>query len=128
MFAFISQLVFHEVCIHIQYLLSVVRNKLQTLNILRTSKVQEKSMSCESALNFDWWKTSENYTPMSQELLSLGTFLQVHSNSKRYSTSLDKMHILTWELTCHVKLKFFLWTKPLENLLLAKYLISATVT
>ena len=51
MFAFISQLVFHEVCIHIQYFLSVVRDKLQTLNILRRSKVQEKNMSCESALN-----------------------------------------------------------------------------
>ena len=26
--------------------------------------------------------------------------------------------------TCHIKLTFFLWTKPLENLLHAKYLIS----
>ena len=28
--------------------------------------------------------------------------------------------------TCHIKLKFFLWTKLIENLLLPKYLISVT--
>ena len=33
--------------------------------IKRRSKVQEKNMSCERALNFDQWKTfSENYKPM----------------------------------------------------------------
>ena len=54
-----------------------MRNKLQwttaseTSNtkylelIKRRSKVQEKNMSCECALNFDQWKTfSENYKPM----------------------------------------------------------------
>ena len=30
--------------------------------------------------------------------------------------------------SCHVKLKFFLWTKLLENLLLAKYLIPVAET
>ena len=30
--------------------------------------------------------------------------------------------------TCHIKLKFSLWTKILENLLLAKYIISVTET
>ena len=30
------------------------------------------------------------------------------------------------KITCHTKLKFFLWTKLLENFLLAKYFISAT--
>ena len=59
-----------------------------------------------------------------RELLSLTTFLRVHSNSKEVS-------YLSWQnthpnlkTTCHIKLKFFLWTKLLENLLLAKYLIS----
>ena len=34
--------------------------------IKRRSKVQEKKMSCERALNFEHWKTfSENYKPMS---------------------------------------------------------------
>ena len=32
---------------------------------------------------------------------------------KRYATSLKNY--------CHIKLKFFLWTKPLESLLLTKY-------
>ena len=61
-----------------------------------------------------------------QELLSLATFLQVHSNS-------EKISYLSWQntypnlkTTCHIKLKFFLWTKLLEDLLLAKYLISVT--
>ena len=38
---------------------------------------------------------------------------------------------LSWQnlkTTCHVKLKLFLWTKLLENLLLAKYLTSAPAT
>ena len=59
-----------------------------------------------------------------RELLSITTFLRVHSNSKEVS-------YLSWQntypnskTTCHIKLKFFLWTKLLENLLLAKYLIS----
>ena len=30
--------------------------------------------------------------------------------------------------TCHIKLKFFLWTRLLESLLLAKYLISVAAT
>ena len=59
-----------------------------------------------------------------QELLSLATFLRVHSNSKEVSS-------LSWQnlkTTFHVKLKLFLWTKLLENLLLAKYLKSAAAT
>ena len=61
-----------------------------------------------------------------RELLFLTTFLQVHSNSKGVS-------YLSWQntyrnpkATCHIKLKLFLWTKLLDNLLLAKYLISVT--
>ena len=38
--------------IYIQYFLDVVRNKLPELTKGR-SKVQEKNMSCERALNFD---------------------------------------------------------------------------
>ena len=59
-----------------------------------------------------------------RELLSLATFLRVHSNSKEVS-------YLSWQNTypnlktsCHVNLNFFLWTKLLENLLHAKYIIS----
>ena len=60
----------------------------------RRSKVQEKNMPCEQALNFDQWKTfSENYKPIKvwlwpvckiyRELLLLETFLRVYSNSKK---------------------------------------------
>ena len=46
----------------------VVRNKLYTKNLLELikswSKVQEKNISCECALNLDQGKTfSENYKP-----------------------------------------------------------------
>ena len=56
-----------------------------------------------------------------RQLLLLATFLWVHSSSKEVS-------YLSWhalpnlKTMCHIKLKFFLWTKLLENLLLAKYL------
>ena len=100
----------------------------------RRSKVPEKNMSCECALNFDQWITfSENYNPMKvwlwlvykiyRELLLLVTFLRVHSNSKELPTSWQNMYP-NLKTTCHIKLKFFLWTKLLENLLQAKYLIS----
>ena len=63
-----------------------------------------------------------------REILSLVTFLRVHSNSKEVS-------YLSWQniypnlkTTCHVKLKFLLWSKLLENLFLAKYLIFVAAT
>ena len=59
-----------------------------------------------------------------RQLLSLTTFLRVHSNSKEVSYLFDKMRTPNLKTTCHIKLKFFLWTKLLENLLLAKYFIS----
>ena len=63
-------------------------------------------MSCERALNFDQLKTfSENYKPMKvclwlaykfkDNYCRLRLFFRVHSNSKRYHTSLDKISILT---------------------------------
>ena len=56
--------------------------------------------------------------------MSLAPYLRVHSNSEGVS-------YLSWQNTHrnlktsgHIKLKFFLWTEHLENLLLAKYFIS----
>ena len=59
------------------------------------------------------------------ELLSLATFLWVHSNSKEVSYLSWQNTYSSLKATCDIKLKCFLWTKLLENLLLAKYLISA---
>ena len=59
-----------------------------------------------------------------RELLSLATFLRVHSNWKEVSYLSWQNTYPNLKTTCHIKLKFFLWTKLLENLLLAKYLIS----
>ena len=61
-----------------------------------------------------------------QELLSLTTFLRVHSNSKEVSCFSWQNTYPNSKTICHIKLKFFLSTKLLDNLLLAKYLISAT--
>ena len=109
MFVFTLWLVSHEVCIYLPYYFSVVRNKLHKyIQIKRRSKVQEKNMSCDRALNFDQWKIFfENYKPM-RVLLWLvykftkncqiyRLFLRVHSNA-RYPNSLDKICILTWKL------------------------------
>ena len=61
------------------------------------------------------YKFTENYC-------RLRLFSEFIQTQRRYPTSLNKTAILTY---CHIKLKFFLWTKLLESLLLAKYLISA---
>ena len=69
--------------------------------IKRRSKVQEKNMSCERALNFDQWKTfSENYEPMRVWLWFVYKFTENYCRSrlfsefiptrKRYPTSLTK--------------------------------------
>ena len=62
------------------------------------SKLQEKKMSCEHALNFDQWKTfSENYKPMRVRLWLVYKFTE-NQTQKRYPTSFDKVGILTWKL------------------------------
>ena len=62
------------------------------------SKLQEKKMSCEHALNFDQWKIfSENYKPMRVRLWLVYKFTE-NQTQKRYPTSFDKVGILTWKL------------------------------
>ena len=51
-----------------------------------------------------------------RELLSLATFLRVHSN-------LEEVSYPNLKTTSHIKVKFFLWTKLVENLFIAKYVI-----
>ena len=77
---------------------------------------------------------SKNYKPINQSLimaclqgyqgfLLFATFLQFHSNSKEASYLYWQNTYPIFKTTCHIKL-VFLWTKLLEILLLAKYLIS----
>ena len=63
-----------------------------------------------------------------RELLSLATFLRVHSKSKEVSYLYWQDGYPKLKVTCHIKLNFFLWTKPLESLLLAKYIITVDAT
>ena len=60
--------------------------------------------------------------------MSLATFLRVHSNSKEVSYLSCQNTYPNWKTISHIKLKFLLWKKLLDNLLLAKYLISAAAT
>ena len=60
-------------------------------------------------------------------ILPLLAFLRVHSNSKEASYLSWQNKHPNFKTTCHIKLKFFLWTKLLENVLLAKHLISVAV-
>ena len=105
-------------------------NKYPLELIKRRSKVQEKNISCERGLSFDQWKIfSENYKPMRVWLwllykLSLATFLWSYLNSEEVSYLFWQNTYPDLKTTCHIKLMFFLWTKLLENLLLAKSLIS----
>ena len=100
MLVFISWLVSSGVCIQMQQLLELIK---------RRWKVQKKKISCKRGLNFDLWKLfSENYKPMrvwlwlvykfTENYCRLRIFSEFIQNQKKYPTSLDKMHILTWKL------------------------------
>ena len=105
-FMIISWLVSYEV--YIRFPMKFIFTYNISLN-KRRSKVQEKNMSCECALNFDQWKTfSENFKPMRvwlwlvykiyRELLLLATFSKFIQTQKRCPTSLGKICILFWKL------------------------------
>ena len=54
------------------------------------------------------------------------TLLRVHSNWKEVSYLYWQNMYPNLKTTCDINLIFFLWTKLMENLLLAKYLMSVT--
>ena len=100
--------------------------------IKRRSKVQEKNISCERALNFDQWRTfPENYEP-TRVWYGLFTNLPriiVACDFSPTSFKLKEVSYLSWQntypnlkTTCHKKLKFFSWIKLLEYLLIVKHL------
>ena len=82
-------------------------------------------ISCESALNDDQRKSfCENYNSIAVWLWLVSKFTE-NTNSKKVS-------YLPWQrnypkLENYLK-NFFLWIKSLQNLLLAKYLLSVTAT
>ena len=135
---------FLEVCIYIQYSFDVVRNKFQTINIYtRFNKNKIKSSRKEYAIRtcFKFWPMKNIFRKLEAneslimtclqiywKLLSLATFLQVHSNSKEVFYLPCQNRYPNLKTTCRFKLKFFLWTKLLERLLLAKYLIYIAAT
>ena len=93
-----------------KYNISLIWRQISKKELIkRRSKVQEKIMSCERALNFDQRKTfSENYKPMrvwlwlvykfAENQTSARLFSEFIQTQKRYPTSPDKIRILTWKL------------------------------
>ena len=93
-------------------------------------------MLCEHALNFDQWK----HFPKTISRWEFWLWLAHRFTENYYPSRLFSEFIQTQEVsyvscqntypnsktTCHNKLQFFLWTKLLENLTLAKYLIYFT--
>ena len=87
----------------------------------------------------DHWKTfSENY--ISQWEFDYGLFANLpriivshdfSPSSLKFRRGILPLLTNTYpnlKTTCHIKLKFFLWTKLLKNLLLAKYPISVAAS
>ena len=73
--------------------------------------------------------TNEKHFPkiLSQWEFDYGLFTNlpkiIDSNSEEISYLSWQNKYPNFKTTCHIKLKFFLWTKLLESLLLGKYLI-----
>ena len=57
MIVFISLLVSHKVCIHIEYFFREVRNKLQTLVVSRVNqkKIKSSRKECVTLTFFNFW-------------------------------------------------------------------------
>ena len=135
---------FLKVCIYIQYSFDVVRNKFQTINIYtRFNKNKIKSSRKEYAIRtcFKFWPNEKHFPKTRSQwefnydlftnlpkIIVACDFLQVHSNSKEVFYLSCQNRYPNLKTTCRFKLKFFLWTKLLERLLLAKYLIYIAAT
>ena len=110
MFVFISWLALsHEACIYIQYFFGAVRN------------ISFRTPSTK-------YQLSENYKPMRVWLWLVYKFTQNYCRLWLLSDFIQTQKRYTTSLTCHIKLKFVLWAKVLENLLLAKYLTSVAMS
>ena len=112
-----------------------LNNKYPTELIKRRSKVQEKNMSCERALNFDQWKTSsKNYRPMRfwfwltnlSRIIIACDFSPSSFRLKRSILSPLTKTYLNLKTVCHVKLNFSCKLNSQKNRLLTKYLLSVT--
>ena len=133
-FIFISVilwLAFFGVCIFIHYFFDVVRTGVNQKKIKSSKK-----MSCKRAFHFDQWKTfSKNYRSVRVWLWLVYKFTENCCRLRLFSEFILRVHPTSWQnkypnlkTTCHMKLIFFLWTKLLENLHFARYLISVTAT
>ena len=121
MIVFISLLVSHKVSIHTEYFFHEVRNKLQILIVSNVNQKKIKSSRKEYVMwtYFKFWPMKSIFRKLQtnesliiaclqiyQELLSLMTFLRVHSNSKEVSYLPWQNTYPNLKTTCHIKLNF----------------------
>ena len=82
----ICEWLFLKMCLWNWEELKFIYKEFFNLIFKRRSKVQEKNMSCERALNFDHWKTfSENYEPMRGWSWLVYKFTKNHCCSQLFS-------------------------------------------
>ena len=111
MIVFISLLVSHKVCIHIEYFFREVRNKLQILIVSSVNQKKIKSSRKEYAMwtCFKFWPMKSIFRKLQAKkvwLLLVYKFTENYCCSWLFSkfiqtqrrTSLDKIRILTWKL------------------------------
>ena len=135
LFVFISCLVSFGVCFYIQYFFGVVEktshNKCLYWSWWKEDQKFNKTICHKNVLQI---LTNEKHFPKntSQEEFDYGFFYKFTETCR---LRLLEVSYLYWQnrypnlkTTCHVKLKFLFWTKLLESLLLAKYLISVAAT
>ena len=106
--------------IHIQYFFSIVRNYSKHLIPTRVNQANVmwtcfkfwpmKNIFCKLQANESLIMAS---LQIYRELLSLATFLRVHSNSNEVSYLSWQNMYPNLKTTSHIKIKFFLWTKLL---------------
>ena len=121
MIVFISLLLSYKVCIHIEYFFREVRNKLPILVVSSVNQKKIKSSRKEYVMwtYFKFWPMKNIFQKLQanesliiaclqiyQELLSLMTFLRVHSNSKEISYLPWQNTYPNLKTTCHIQLNF----------------------
>ena len=134
-FLSVSWLVSFGVCIYIQHFFDEIFTRVNQKKI--KSSIKEYIMgTC-----FKFWPMKNIFRNLSankslimaclqiyRELLSLATFLLVHSNSEGVPYLPWQNKYFNLKTNGHIELKFSLWTNLPKNLPLAKYIIYAAAT
>ena len=139
LFIFILSPVSFGVCFYVCSLITNFKEKISTR--ANQKMIKNSSKDYVSKTWFKFWPMTKIFRKIwankslfmaclqdCQKWLSFATFRPVHSNLKEVSYILWQNKYSNLKTPCHIKPKSFLGIKLLENLLLAKYLISVAAT